>query len=122
MALKDLNDWEHFHDWYLAGFSIGPNVEPRIVSLDLYLGEARATVTFEGVTCLCLANLGLLNIVYSIRLIEPSEKNYQHVLTELKKGERISDRMGSQLAFMYATLGAELAIEFDSMKIEATAS
>jgi hypothetical protein len=32
-------------------FAVGPNQEPRTLTLVLYLGDKRATVTFEGVNC-----------------------------------------------------------------------
>lgn len=112
-----LDDWGHFHDWYLDTVAVGPNEEPRTLTLGLYLGDRRTTVTFNGVTCCHLDGFGLLNIVYSLRLTEPSDKDYSRVIAQLNKGERLSDRRGPTIAYMYSSLGAELAIEFDSLKI-----
>jgi hypothetical protein len=112
-----LEDWGHFHDWYLDVVAVGPNEEPRTLTLGLYLGSQRATVTFEGATCFHLDGLGLLNIVYSLRLTNPSDKDYSRVMAQLSKGERLSDRRGASIAYMYSSLGAELAIEFDSLKV-----
>ncbi|NPT65944.1 hypothetical protein GS910_17080 [Paraburkholderia sp. RL16-012-BIC-B] len=75
-------------------------------------------MTFEGVTCFNLECFGLLNIVYSIKIIEDSDKSYGSVIAVLNKGERLSTQKGAKLAFMYSSLGAELAIEFDSLRIE----
>ena len=82
-----LDDWGHFHDWYLDTVAVGPNEEPRVLKLGLYLGDRRATVTFNGVTCCHLDGFGLLNIVYSLRLTEPSDKDYPRVIAQLNKGE-----------------------------------
>jgi hypothetical protein len=119
-ATTNLDDWGHFHDWYLDVVAIGANEEPRTLTLGLYLGERRATVTFEGVTCFHLDRLGLLNIVYSLRLKSPVDHDYAHAMTQLDKGERLTDRSGAKVAYMYSSLGAELAIEFDTLKIGAT--
>ncbi|MBN3759430.1 hypothetical protein G3O01_01155 [Burkholderia sp. Ac-20365] len=75
-------------------------------------------MTFEGVTCFNLECLGLLNIVYCIKIMEESDKNYGTVIDALKKGERLSTRKGTKVAFMFSSLGAELAIEFDSLRIK----
>ena len=113
-----LDDWGHFHDWYLDRVAVGPNEEPRKLMLGLYLGDRQATVTFEGVTCCHLDGFGLLNIVYSLRLVDPSDKDHSRVIAQLSKGERLSNRKGGAVAYMYSSLGAELAIEFDSLKVE----
>ena len=113
-----LDDWGHFHDWYLDTVAVGPNEEPRTLALGLYLGIRRVTVTFNGVTCCHLDGFGLLNIVYSLRLTEPPDKDYSRVMAQLNRGERLSDRRGATIAYMYSSLGAELAIEFDSLQVE----
>lgn len=113
-----LTRWNNFHDWYLYRLALGPNEEPRRLILGLYLGNERVDVTFEGVTCFNLECLGLLNIAYSIRIVEAADKNYEGVSAALNRGERISTRKGAKVAFMYSSLGAELAIEFDSLRIE----
>ncbi|CAG9195691.1 hypothetical protein [Burkholderia vietnamiensis] len=112
-----LDDSGHFHDWYLDIVAIGPNEEPRTLTLGLYLGNRRATVTFEGVTCFQLDRLGLLNIVYSLRLMNPADHDYARVSAQLAKGERLSGRRGANIAYLYSSLGAELAVEFDALKI-----
>jgi hypothetical protein len=50
-----------------------------------------------------------------------SNKNYDSVIATLNKGERLSERKASQVAFMYSSLRAELAIEFDSLSVTPTA-
>jgi hypothetical protein len=118
MEYSTLAKWNNFHDWYLDRLALGPNEEPRELILGLYLGDERASVTFEGVTCFNLECLGLLNIVYSIKIIDAADKNYEAVRAALNKVERLSTRKGAKVAFMYSSLGAELAVEFDSLRIE----
>lgn len=115
---ESLEPFRHFHDWYLDTVAVGPNHEPRTLALGLYLDDKRATVTFEGVTCVCLENWGLLNIVYAIQLLQPDDKDYTRARNVLAKGERLSDRSGANLAYMYSTLGAEIVVEFASLRIE----
>ncbi|MBK5049751.1 hypothetical protein IQ287_15935 [Burkholderia sp. R-69927] len=86
----------------------------------MYLNDKRATVTFEGVTCVCLENWGLLNIVYAIQLLQPDDKDYTRARNVLAKGERLSDRSGVHLVYVYSTLGAEIVIEFASLQIESS--
>ncbi|WP_269507387.1 hypothetical protein [Burkholderia sp. IMCC1007] len=112
-----LAEWENFHDWYLDRVDIGPNKEPRSLAIGLYVGDQRLTLVFDGVTCFHLAQLGLLNIVNSLRVIDPNDDDYGRVTTQLAKGERLSDRRGAKVAYLYSTLGAELAIEFDSWRV-----
>jgi len=118
MANSTLTKWNNFHDWYLDRLALGPNEEPRKLILGLSLGNERVDVTFDGVKCFNLECLGLLNIVYGIRIVEAADKNYERVSAALNKGERISTRKGAKVAFMYSSLGAELAIEFDSLHVE----
>ena len=122
MSITLLDEWNNFHDWYLDSITIGPNSEPRRVVLGLHRQEARVTIDFRGVTCLVLDGLGLLNIVYAIEVIEPTDENHARVRAALEKGERLSDRSGGQTVFMYSTLGAELAIEFDALSIKSIGS
>ncbi|MEB2489039.1 hypothetical protein SB397_26035 [Burkholderia multivorans] len=117
-----LDDWEPFHDWYLDTVKVGPNKEPRTLSLGLYLGDRRITLIFDGVTCFHLAQLGLLNIVNGLRTIEAKDEDYGRVIAQLAKGERLSDRRGAKIGYLYSTLGAELAIEFDSWRVVSEAA
>jgi hypothetical protein len=112
-----LEKFSCFHDWYLDIIAIGPNREPRTLTLGLYLESERATVTFEGVTCFRLENLGLLNIIFKILLLQPGDQDYPKALKVLEQGERLDNRKAAHVAYMYSTLGAQLAIEFDSLSI-----
>ncbi|MFL9899161.1 hypothetical protein PQR75_06045 [Paraburkholderia fungorum] len=69
-------------------------------------------------TCFSVEHLGLLNIVYSVRIVEATDKNYEYANAALNKGERLSTQKGAKVAFTHASLGAEIAVEFDSLKIK----
>ncbi|WP_322034203.1 hypothetical protein [Paraburkholderia sp. J76] len=112
-----LTAWNHFHDWFMDSVAIGPNVEPRTVTLGLHLGNKRTAVTFEGVTCVTVEHLGLLNIVYGIHIVPPNDTKYARVSAVLGRGERLTHRRAALLVFVYSTLGAELAIECDSLAV-----
>jgi hypothetical protein len=115
MTDEAFQTWGYFHDWYLDSLTIGPNVEPRTLALGLHLGSRRAVVTFNGATCVAVDRLGLLNIVYGIHVISPEDAKYERACRVLAAGERLTDRKANTLAFVYSTLGAELAIECDSV-------
>jgi hypothetical protein len=119
MTEELLQTWGYFHDWYLDSVTIGPNAEPRMLMLGLHLGDKCAVVTFKGVTCVSVENLGLLNIVYGIHIIPPGDAKYAQACAALDAGERLTDRRAGLLAFVYSTLGAEFAIECDSLEVQA---
>lgn len=115
MTDNALTAWNDFHDWSLDSVTIGPNTEPRTLTLGLYLGDRRAIVSFEGVTCVCVERLGLLNIVYGIHVVPPTDAKYAHARAVLERGERPTHRKAPLLVFVYSTLGAEIAIECDAL-------
>ncbi|WP_235024672.1 hypothetical protein [Caballeronia arvi] len=122
MTEEALKTWGYFHDWYLHNVTIGPNAEPRTLTLGLQLGSRNAVVTFNGVTCLSVERLGLLNIVYGIHFVAPDDAKYARASAVLEAGERLTNRKAALLAFVYSTLGAELAIECDSLEVHVTES
>ncbi|NIF80576.1 hypothetical protein F3J20_24850 [Paraburkholderia sp. Cy-641] len=120
MTDEILKTRNYFHDWYLDSVVIGPNTEPRTLTLGLYLANRRAAVTFNGVTCVSVEHLGLLNIVYGIHIVAPDDEKHARASAVLEAGEQLTDRKAALLAFVYATLGAELAIECDSIEVHET--
>lgn len=59
------------------------------------------------------------NIVFEIKILKPGDTNYGMALAMLAKSERFSDTPGHQIAIVLATAGAEQAIEFGSLEIDA---
>jgi hypothetical protein len=112
-----LKAWGYFHDWSLDSVTVGPNAEPRALTLGLYIGDRRVAVKFSGVTCVSVAHFGLLNIVYGIHVVAPGDTKYARASAVLETGERLTHRRAALLVFVYSTLGAELAIECDSLEI-----
>lgn len=117
-----LKAWGYFHDWSLDSVTVGPNAEPRVLTLGLYIGERRVAVTFSGVTCVSVKQFGLLNIVYGIHVIAPGDTKHARASAVLEAGERLTQRRAALLVFVYSTLGAELAIECDSLEVRETES
>ncbi|CAM2177685.1 conserved hypothetical protein [Paraburkholderia sacchari] len=115
MSEERLKAWGYFHDWCLDSVTVGPNADPRELTLGLYVGNRRAAVTFSGVTCVSVEHFGLLNIVYGIHIVPPADSKYARASAVLERGERLSPRKAALLAFVYSTLGAEIAIECDSV-------
>jgi len=122
MTEEVLKAWGYFHDWSLDSVSVGPNAEPRTLTLGLYIGERRVGVTFSGATCVSVKQFGLLNIVYGIHVVAPGDTKHARASAVLETGERLTHRRAALLVFVYSTLGAELAIECDSLEVRETES
>jgi hypothetical protein len=122
MTEERLKAWSYFHDWYLDSVAIGSNVEPRTLTLGLYLDNRRVAVTFTGVTCVSVEHFGLLNIVYGIHVVPPTDSKFARASAVLERGERLSHKRAALLAFVYSTLGAEVAIECDSLVVQEAAT
>jgi hypothetical protein len=119
--ISDLLDAHgHFHDWYLETITIRGNVNPRIpdtLILGIFESERSAKLTFRGVTRLGIEDGGLLNIVNAIEMIDADSPAYQQAQRVLAKSAH-DERRAIHTAYLYSTVGAEIAVEFDSLHIE----
>jgi hypothetical protein len=75
-------------------------------------------VTFLGATRCLIEHFGLLNIVYHIQILEPGTSRYESSLNALTNSDRFSDEHASHIALVAATVGAEIVVEFSSLRIE----
>ncbi|WP_321800712.1 hypothetical protein [Caballeronia sp. J97] len=96
-------------------------IDPRLPDT-LVLGlfdyeRVTATLTFGGVTRLGIEPGGVLNIVNSIEVVEPDSEAFQQAQTLLAKSAH-DTRRAIHTVYLYSTVGAEIAIEFDSLRIE----
>ena len=115
-----LNAHGHFHDWYLETITIRGNVNPRIpdtLILGIFDSERSAKLTFSGVTRLGIEDGGLLNIVNAIEIVEADSPAFQQAQRVLAKSAH-DERSAVHTAYLYSTVGAEIAVEFDSLHIE----
>lgn len=115
-----LSEHGHFHDWYLEAIIIRGVTNPRVpdtLILGLFEGEREATITFRGVSRLGIEAGGALNIVNSMEAIEPNSEAFQQVKSLLAKSAH-DTRRGKHTVYLYSTVGAEIAVEFDSLNIE----
>jgi len=118
-----LKQFDRFHDWYLdviATSKDGGAKTPNTLTLGLYDQDQRATVTFCGVTRASFIDGGLLNIVNAIELLQPDNAAYPAAMQLLKNSPHFGKRHGNHIAYVFSTIGAEIAIEFDSIEIEST--
>ena|ERR1700712_4740501 len=116
--MDDLNAFTYFHDWYIDILAVTDNGDSLTVGLKL--DERRATVTFVGTTRCVVEHYGLLNIVYDIKFLEPGTPSYEKALRALNQSDRFSDKQPKHLALIAATVGAEIVVEFGSLRIEST--
>lgn len=111
----------HFHDWYLETIIIRGEVRPKVpdtLILGLFDEDRRAILTFRGVSRIGIENAGVLNIVYAIDLIKPNSEAFDQARKLLAVSSR-EPHEGKSVVYLYSTIGAEIAVEFDSMSVEA---
>ncbi|MDR5751054.1 MULTISPECIES: hypothetical protein [unclassified Caballeronia] len=116
--MDKLKAFNHFHDWYMD--TIHVSKERETLTLGLYLQDQRASVSFVGMNRCVFENLGLQNIVYGIEVLEPGTTRYEKAQRILANAERWTDNKPDKVAQIFATCGAELIIEFDSLAIESS--
>ncbi|CAN7277299.1 MULTISPECIES: hypothetical protein [unclassified Caballeronia] len=116
--MDDLKAFTFFHDWYIDILAVTDDGDSLTVGLKL--DERRATVTFVGTTRCVIEHYGLLNIVYDIKFLEPGTPCYEKALRALNQSDRFSDKQPKHLALVAATVGAEIVVEFGSLRIEST--
>lgn len=107
-----------FHDWYLDIIATAPTHDR--LTLGLYLGDRRATVTFVGVARCLLEHLAPQNIVLGIDLLEIGTHSYAEAQQALSSAETWSKKNSNHIAKVHSSVGAELIVEFDSLEIETT--
>ncbi|MDR5754292.1 MULTISPECIES: hypothetical protein [unclassified Caballeronia] len=115
-----LSEHGHFHDWYLEAIIIRGTANRRVpdtLVLGLFESEREATITFSGVTRLGIEDGGALNIVNAIEVVESNSQAFQQAQSLLAKSAH-DKRKGNYTVYLYSTVGAEIAVEFDSMNID----
>ena len=115
-----LDRFDNLHDWYVDGISTeseGGSSIPDTFILRAHDGQRRATVTFEGVTRLGFEAGGLLNIVNSLEAVRPGTEAYAKAEALLSRSAH-GERRAQYVAYLYSTLGVELAVEFDRLRID----
>lgn len=112
--MDDLQTFCQFHDWYIDTLAVP---EGNRLTLGLKLEDQRATVTFIGTSRCVVEHFGTLNIVYDIKIVEQGEARHEQALALLTKTARTSKPKGRLIAWVAATAGAEVVVEFDSLEI-----
>ncbi|MDR5732286.1 hypothetical protein QCE47_08000 [Caballeronia sp. LZ025] len=112
--MDTLKQLVYFHDWHIDALSVR---EGNRLVLSLSFDKRQAEVEFVGTSRCSVQHFGILNIVYDIMIISPSDASYSKALTALAQSDRFSKVSGRLIAFIAATAGAELFVEFDSLEI-----
>jgi hypothetical protein len=112
--MDSLKKFVYSHDWKIDTLSVRDG--NRLV-LGLSFDRRRAEVSFVGTSRCSVEHFGILNIVYDITIIDPSDKSYSKALSLLAKSDRFSKVTGRFIAFVASTVGAELFVEFDSLEV-----
>jgi hypothetical protein len=74
------------------------------------------TLIFDGATRFLLTEMLIQNIVYSISILEPGSRDYIDAAAKLENTYWGHELKGKQIAFLSASLGAEMYIEYDSVR------
>jgi hypothetical protein len=117
-----LQQFAHFHDWYIDIIATQGDVDPKLpdtLVLSLFNQQRRATITFRGVTRAGIENGGLLNIVNAIETVEPGSDAYHRAQVLLERSAH-GPRRAAHVAYVFSSVGAEIAVEFDSLRVEST--
>lgn len=117
---QTLEKFNHFHDWYLDTIAIQGKADPKVpdtVTLGLFDQHRRATIVFRRVTRVGIENGGLLNIVNAIETVSPGSEPYKRAQALLALSAHDHQR-AEHVVYLFSTVGAEIAVEFDSLHIE----
>ncbi|APA84718.1 hypothetical protein BJG93_04435 [Paraburkholderia sprentiae WSM5005] len=115
--MDKLEGFHYFHDWNIDALAVRDR--HKLVVMLEYDGK-RATATFSGTTRCTVEHFSVSNnIVFEIKILRPGDANYDLALAMLSKSERFSRTAGRQVAIVLATAGAELAVEFETLEIDA---
>jgi hypothetical protein len=106
--------FEELHDAYIIAVEV--DHLSKIVSLRLRLDRKIFTLIFEGATRFLLTEMLMQNIVYSISILEPSSRDYIEAAAKLETTYWKHEHKGKQIAFLSASLGAEMYIEYDVVR------
>ncbi|MFT4063984.1 hypothetical protein [Paraburkholderia sp.] len=118
--MKIIEQYESFHDWYLLG--IAADMDRQVVDLRLMFDNRkdRVRLSFTGATRCWVNDFLIQNIIYSIKVLTDfNSDEYRKALALLDKSYSWGEgKPLKNIAFVQATLGAELFIEFDSLEVE----
>ena len=118
--MAEISDlYGNFHDWFLETIIVRGSTNPRrpdTLVLGLFDDQTCVSVTFDGMSRAGFKGGGALNIVNCLEIVEPNTDGFalaQSLLSESAHGKH----SGRYVAYLYSTVGAEIAVEFDSVTI-----
>lgn len=118
--MKTLESYESFHDWYLL--SVSADRDAKSVELQLMFDNKkdRARLRFDGATRCWVNDFLIQNIIYSMRVLDDfNSDDYKAARAVLDKSYPWGkDDPPKLIATVQATLGAELFVEFDTIRVE----
>ncbi|MGF6789333.1 hypothetical protein [Paraburkholderia sp. 35.1] len=115
--MDKLKEFGYFHDWYINALVVRDKHKLIVMLED---EGKRATATFSGTSRCTVEHFSVSNnIVFEMKILTPGDTNYDLARAMLSKSERFSKTPGSQVALVLATAGAELAVEFETLEIDA---
>jgi hypothetical protein len=113
--MAELKRYACFRDWRID--TLAPLEDDRLI-LGLHFDGRRAAVTFAGTSRCVIDRLGLLNIVHDIRILQRDDLRYGRAMRRLADADAHSPASGRNIARVLATGGAEIIVEFNSLRIE----
>jgi len=116
---------QSFHDWFIVGVAVNMNAHELTLQLRDDYGKRSAILSFEGATRFIVDGFVAQNIVYDLTVLEDfNSTEYKAARTELETAHPWGSNWPTKnIATISASLGAEVTVEFDRMRIvEATES
>jgi|ERR1700710_1108675 hypothetical protein len=104
--------FERLHDSYIIGVEVDHLSE--IVLLRMRFGDRLSTLEFRGAKRFLLTEMLMQNIVYEVKLLEPASAAYRDAVARLDQSYWKHDIADMKIAFVTASLGVEIIIEYES--------
>jgi hypothetical protein len=109
--MAQLEDFEHFHDWYIEQVTLGKD----LLMLRVRLYDRRASIEFQGATRCLMNDFLLQNIIYEIVIASP--EGAAKARETLDGVSRPLSKRAHNLALLTASVGAEIIVEFSDLVI-----
>ncbi|WP_250455411.1 hypothetical protein [Caballeronia sp. ATUFL_M2_KS44] len=118
---KTLESFDFFHDWHVDAIALHSDNDPDCpdtLVLRLRQVNRRVIVTFRGMTRLGIEGGGTVNIVLSLEPVKPGTET-ERLAAKLFENSLKAKRTADNTVILYPTAGFAIAVEFDSLTVEA---
>jgi hypothetical protein len=106
--------FDHLHDSYIIRVEVDHLTE--IVCLHLRRPDSAVSILeFVGAKRFLFTEMLMQNIVYSVTELEPQSEAYMDAVARFNRTYWKNEKSGMRIAFLSASLGAEMLIEYENV-------